>query len=74
MFADGVDSTQPSRQDHMFMKSSGELAMPGQMPQKPCDWKTEDLLGDFEDFLFEAFKIAHELDPKVTVVDYSHDV
>ncbi len=38
------------------------VRLPGGELRDPYDWTTEELLRDFEEFLGDAFKIAHILD------------
>ncbi|XP_064388004.1 uncharacterized protein LOC135336188 isoform X3 [Halichondria panicea] len=57
-----VSDTHPSKDKYYYMEGIEGVRLPGGELREPYNWTTEKLLKDFEEFLGDAFKIAHILD------------
>ncbi|XP_064387648.1 uncharacterized protein LOC135335895 isoform X2 [Halichondria panicea] len=57
-----VDDTHPSRDKYYYMEGIEGVRLPGEELREPYNWTTEELLRNFDEFLGDAFKIAHILD------------
>ena len=62
IFPKNISSTHPSRDKYYYMEGIEGVRLPGGELREPYNWTTEELLRDFEEFLGDAFKIAHILD------------
>ncbi len=62
IFPRNVSDTYPSRDKYYYMEGIEGVRLPGGELREPYNWTTEELLSDFEEFLGDAFKIAHILD------------
>ncbi|XP_064387766.1 uncharacterized protein LOC135335953 isoform X2 [Halichondria panicea] len=62
IFPKNVSGTRPSRDKYYYMEGIEGVRLPGGELREPYNWTTEELLRDFEEFLGDAFKIAHILD------------
>ncbi|XP_064388179.1 uncharacterized protein LOC135336331 isoform X2 [Halichondria panicea] len=62
IFPKNVSDTHPSRDKYFYMEGIEGVQLPGGELREPYNWTTEELLRDFEEFLGDAFKIAHILD------------
>ncbi len=62
IFPSNVSDTHPSREKYYYMEGIEGVRLPGGELREPYNWTTEELLRDFEEFLGDAFKIAHILD------------
>ncbi len=57
-----VNGTHPSREKYYYIQGTEGVRLSGGELREPYNWTTEGLLRDFEEFLGDAFKIAHILD------------
>ena len=62
VFPRDVNKTRPSREKCYYMESVTGVKFSGEAPQEPLNWKAEDLMKDFNEFVGDAFKIATILD------------
>ncbi|XP_064388611.1 uncharacterized protein LOC135336680 [Halichondria panicea] len=62
IFPRNVSDTHPSKDKYYYMEGIEGVRLPGGELREPYNWTTEKLLKDFEEFLGDAFKIAHILD------------
>ncbi|XP_064387836.1 uncharacterized protein LOC135335996 isoform X2 [Halichondria panicea] len=61
IYPSNVSDTHPSRDKYYYMEGIEGVGLPGGELREPYNWTTEELLRDFEEFLGDAFKIAHIL-------------
>ena len=62
MFPFALNKTRPSREKYYHMVCAPGAKLPGEKPQKPYNWTTEDMMKDFNEFVGAAFEIATILD------------
>ncbi|XP_064387703.1 uncharacterized protein LOC135335910 isoform X2 [Halichondria panicea] len=62
IYPSNVSDTHPSRDKYYYMEGIEGVRLPGGELREPYNWTTKELLRDFEEFLGDAFKIAHILD------------
>ena len=62
IFPKDVNKTHPSKEKYYYIEGVDGVKLPGGEFREPYDWTAEGLMQDLEEFLGDAFKIAHILD------------
>ena len=64
MFPEGYSFSYPRTQQYAYPQATGdsEVCIPGKPSQPPTDWKTEEFLSDFKEFVKAAADIVDILE------------